>query len=146
MHNVTEIKMSPTTEDACLAGGQEQNSMPAIAKTWQCDWVPHNKVVCPPLSKACLLSGDLTQHRDKTKAPYRTFGCIPTIIWLGPSLAICQGCAFPPLGREGSAHAEQPYSRLCLVCSSWEVRKQDALASSLRTASLNFFQSKECII
>lgn len=81
MHNVTEIKMLPTTEDVCLARGQEQSSMPAIAQTWRSDWVPHNKVVFPPLSKACLVSGNLTQSRGKTKAPLwhiwmHTYGCM----------------------------------------------------------------------
>lgn len=111
--------------------------MPAIT--------PPSKVVFPPLSKACLLSGDLTPCRENHELHYGTFGCVPMFIWLGPSFTFCQGCVPPPLAEEGSAHTEQPPSRLCLLCSSWEALNQDALASSLCTASLNFYRVKRVL-
>ena len=68
MHNVTEIKTSPSAGDACLARGQEQSSTPAIALRRWSDREPHSKGLLPPLRKPCLLSGNLTQCGDRGSA------------------------------------------------------------------------------
>lgn len=95
-------------------------------------------------ARQSVLSGRLSGGRNKTKACYCTFGCIPMTTCWGPSLATCRGCASP--SRRGlSTPWAAPCKILCLVCSSHEVRKWDALAASLCTASLNFFIVKSAL-
>lgn len=91
----------------------------------------------------CFLVGS-QEAGTKQRLCYCTFGCIPMTTCWGPSLAMCRGCASP--SRRGlSAPWAAPCKMLCLVCSSHEVRKWDALAASLCTASLNFFIVKSAL-
>lgn len=102
MHNVTEIKMSPPhkthawPEDRSRAARQLLHRRDEATERSTRRWFSLHLA-----RHSCLL---VISHQAgaKQRLPYGTPGCVPMIKGLGPSLAICWGCASAPSGGEAS--------------------------------------------
>lgn len=86
-------------------------------------------------------------HAVQGRNTYSILAHLNAYLWLydkglpSPSVR----AVFPLPWQRNSQHAEQPPRWLCLLCSSWEALNQDALTSSLCTASLNFYRVKRVL-